>query len=398
MPQDRKPGLLVLASTYPRWSGDPEPGFVHELARRMTGRFRVTVLCPHAPGVPVEETMDGVDVVRYRYAPEAWETLVNDGGVVANLRRAKWKCALVPGFVLAQAWCAWRLVRRRRINVVHAHWLVPQGFVAVLLSKLGRRGLPFLVTSHGADLFALRAWPFPAIKRLVIREAADVTVVSEGMLAEIAQLGGDRDRVAVEPMGVDLKGRFRPDPSVSRSRSEILFVGRLVEKKGLQHLLDAMPLIRSKRPDVRLTIAGFGPDMEARREQVTRLGIEDSVEFLGPVAQMHLPGLYRRAALFVAPFVEARSGDQDGLGLVLIEALGCGCPVVASNLPATRALLVSCTAAYEAIPGDPTSISQAVLKALDAGGSPLGEDIAGFDWEVRAAAYGARLDYIAADP
>ncbi|MDH5831318.1 glycosyltransferase [Luteimonas sp. M1R5S18] len=397
MPQDRKPGLLVLASTYPRWSGDPEPGFVHELARRMTGRFRVTVLCPHAPGVPVEETMDGVDVVRYRYAPEAWETLVNDGGVVANLRRAKWKCALVPGFVLAQAWCAWRLVRRRRINVVHAHWLVPQGLVAVLLSKLGRRGLPFLVTSHGADLFALRAWPFPAIKRLVIREAADVTVVSEGMLAEIAQLGGDRDRVGVEPMGVDLKGRFRPDPSVSRSRSEILFVGRLVEKKGLQHLLNAMPLIRSKRPDVRLTIAGFGPDMEARREQVARLGMEDSVEFLGPIAQIDLPGLYRRAALFVAPFVEARSGDQDGLGLVLIEALGCGCPVVASNLPATRALLVSCAAAYEAVPGDPTSISQAVLKALDAGGSPLGEDIAGFDWEVRAAAYGARLDYIAAD-
>lgn len=401
MPKDSKPGLLVLASTYPRWIGDPEPGFVHELARRLTGRFHVTVLCPHSPGAPVAETMDGVDVVRYRYAPEAWETLVNDGGIVTNLRRAKWKCLLVPGFVLAQTWCAWRLVRRRRIDVVHAHWLVPQGFVSVLLSRLRRRGLPFLVTSHGADLFALRAWPFPAIKRLVVREAAEVTVVSEGMRVGIATLGGDLDRVAVEPMGVDLHGRFQPDPAVPRSRSEILFVGRLVEKKGLQHLLDAIPLIRLKRRDVRLKIAGFGPDMAARREQVARLGIEDAVEFVGPVTQEHLPSLYRRAALFVAPFVEAKSGDQDGLGLVLIEALGCGCPVVVSRLPATRALLGSCRALYEAEPGDPVSISQAVLEALEAleaGESPQVEDIAAFDWESRAAAYRVLLERIAANP
>lgn len=396
MPYD-KPSLLVLASTYPRWAGDPEPGFVHELSRRLTGRFHVTVLCPHAPGAPVAETMDGVDVVRYRYAPEAWETLVNDGGIVTNLRRAKWKSLLVPGFVLAQLWYAWRLVRRRRIDVVHAHWLVPQGFVAVI-SRLGRRALPFLVTSHGADLFALRAWPFPALKKLVIREAAAVTVVSEGMLAGIAALGGDPGRVGVEPMGVDLRGRFCPDPAMPRSRSDILFVGRLVEKKGLQHLLDAIPLIRAKRPDVRLTIAGFGPDMTARREQAVQLGIEDWVDFVGPVAQEHLPDLYRRAALFVAPFVEARSGDQDGLGLVLIEALGCGCPVVVSRLPATRALLATCTAVYEAESGNPTSISQAVLEALETGESPRPEDIAGFDWDKRAAAYGALLEHMVADP
>lgn len=396
MAQDNKPGLLVLASTYPRWAGDPEPGFVHELARRLTDRFHVTVLCPHAAGAPAEETMDGVDVVRYRYAPEAWETLVNDGGIVTNLRRAKWKYLLVPGFVLAQVWRAWRLVRSQRVDVVHAHWLVPQGLIAALLSRLGRRRLPFLVTSHGADLFALRGWPFPAIKRFVVREAADVTVVSEGMLSGIEALGGDPNRVAVEPMGVDLKGRFRPDPATPRSRSELLFVGRLVEKKGLQHLLDAIPLIRLKRPDVRLTIAGFGPDMDARREQVARLGIEGAVEFVGAVAQEHLPDLYRRAALFIAPFVEAKSGDQDGLGLVLVEALGCGCPVVVSRLPATRALLASCTAVYEAAPGDPRSISQSVLEALGADESPRLKDILGFDWDERAAAYGTLLEHMAA--
>lgn len=98
--------LLVLASTYPRWEGDPEPGFVHELAKRLTGRFRVIALVPHSPAARRRETLDGIEVIRYRYAPEYLETLVNDGGIVTNLRRARWKYLLVPSFILAQAWKA----------------------------------------------------------------------------------------------------------------------------------------------------------------------------------------------------------------------------------------------------------------------------------------------------
>src|SRR5690606_6282774 len=91
------PTLLVLTSTYPRWAGDPEPGFVHELAKRLTDRFRVIVLGPHAPGAKTAEVLDGVEVIRYRYAPERMETLVNDGGIITNLRRSRWKYLLVPG-------------------------------------------------------------------------------------------------------------------------------------------------------------------------------------------------------------------------------------------------------------------------------------------------------------
>lgn len=389
--RDGKPTLLVLASTYPRWAGDPEPGFVHALAQRLTDRFRVIALVPHADGAKTREVLDGVEVHRYRYAPQRWETLVNGGGIVANLKRDRWKCLLVPGFVLAQAWHAWRWRRRERVDIIHAHWLIPQGLIAVLLRYLPGRGVPFLVTSHGADLFALRAWPLPWVKRLVVRHAAATTVVSEGMRREMAALGVDVDTVRVEPMGVDLQRRFRPDAGVARSRTELLFVGRLVEKKGLRHLLDALPLIRSVRPDVTLTVAGFGPELDARREQAQALGLGAAVEFLGAVCQEALPALYRRAAVFVAPFVEAATGDQDGLGLVLVEALGCGCTVVVSSMPATRALAASCMAVHEAAPGDPRSLSQAVLRALDAHESPRPEDIAGFDWEARAAAYGDLL-------
>src|SRR5690606_19363195 len=128
--QAQRPTLLVLASTYPRWEGDPEPGFVHELAKRLVEHFHVVVVGPHAPGALTQEVIDGVEIHRYRYAPVGLQTLVNNGGIVTNLRRSRWKLSLVPGFLLAQLWCAWRLVNTRKVDLIHAHWLIPQGLLA----------------------------------------------------------------------------------------------------------------------------------------------------------------------------------------------------------------------------------------------------------------------------
>ena len=335
----RLPVLLVLASTYPRWPADPEPGFVHELSRRLTERYRVIVLCPHAPGAKPRETMDGVEVVRYRYAPERWETLVNDGGIVTNLKRARWKLLLVPGFVLGQAWVAWRLMRRERVDVIHAHWLIPQGLIAALLPWLPGRRVSYVVTSHGADLYALKGRLLDGIKRFVARRAAAATVVSSAMRERLAALGVPAAHIHVLPMGVDLSERFTPDPSVPRSQHEILFVGRLVEKKGLRHLIAALPQVLEGVPDAFLTIVGFGPEEAALRQQVHTLGLQAKVHFLGAVAQTRLPALYRRAALFVAPFVQAESGDQEGLPVALMEAVACGCPVVAGDVAGIEDLL-----------------------------------------------------------
>lgn len=353
-----KPVLLVLASTYPRWPGDVEPGFVHELARRLTPRFDVLVLCPHAAGARPVEWMDGVQVIRYRYAPARLETLVNNGGIVTNLRNSRWKLLLVPGFVLAQAWRAWRLCRTRKIDVVHAHWLVPQGLIAALL------GRPFLVTSHGADLYALRARPLALLKRWVLRRAHSATVVSGAMRDEALRLGGDAAKLSVVPMGVDMAGRFVPGDAGQRSRSELLFVGRLVEKKGLPYLLRALPAVLQERPDVTLTIVGFGPDEEQLKSQAHALGLQHAVHFLGAVAQKDLPVLYQRAALFVAPFIRAASGDQEGLPVALMEAVACGCPAIAGDVMGLRDIFGANADACVVNPRDGTRLAAAILGQL----------------------------------
>lgn len=385
--------LLVLASTYPRWAGDPEPGFVHELSKRLTDRFRVVVLCPHAPGALRRETMDGVEVFRYRYAPDRWELLVNNGGIVANLRRNKWLLLLVPGFVLAQAVQALLLVRRLRIRLIHAHWLVPQGWIAALLGMWVSR-VRYVVTSHGADLFALKGAAMEGMKRFVLQRAAAVTVVSNAMRVAITSLAGAKGGVKVMPMGVDLEQRFTPDESVVRSADEILFVGRLVEKKGLRHLLDAMPAILAVRPQARLTIAGFGPEELVLRRQAVALGLDSKVNFVGAVNQADLPRLYRRAAVFVAPFVQAESGDQEGLGLVVVEAIGCGCPVIVGDVPAAADLPV------RSVKVDADSLANAVCKILLADQKDIGQIsevarqqcVRRFGWRSTADSYGRLLE------
>lgn len=334
-----RPSLLVITSTYPRWQGDPEPGFVHELSKRLAADFRVTVLCPHSPGALDTEVLDGVEVIRYHYAPVRWETLVNDGGIIANLRKSKWKILLLPTFVMTQAWNVWLLVRKQQTSIIHAHWLIPQGLIAVLISYLVSRSPPFVVTSHGADLYTLRGRVLNWLRRFVIRKAACATVVSTAMKDALEVMGADIRKIHVQSMGVDLSGRFVIDSSVKRSSDEILFVGRLVEKKGVKHLISAFSKLLQSYPWATLTIAGFGPEREDLERLGRDLGLDGKVQFLGAVSQSDLPKLYRRAAVFVAPFVRASSGDEEGLGLVLLEAIGCGCPVVVGNVQAVKDVL-----------------------------------------------------------
>lgn len=364
---------------------------MHHLASRLTPRFRVVVLAPHAAGAKFEEVIDGVEVRRFRYAPSRLETLVNDGGIVQNLRKHRWKMLLVPTFVLSELLATLRLIRSLRPSVIHAHWFVPQGVVAALARRLSSASPPFLLTSHGADLFALRGGAWSRARQWIVGQAEAVTVVSSAMREMLEGEGVEAARVHVEPMGVDLETRFTPSLEAAPADT-LLFVGRLVRKKGLHVLLDALPVVLATRPHVTLVVVGFGPELGDLQAQASRLGLGRVVRFLGASGQAELPAHYRRAKVFVAPFVEAPGGDQEGLGLVVVEAIGCGCRVVVSDLVGTRDFVPVPGAVARVAPGDPATLALAILDML-AAEPPTGRpDVERFDWRSRARAYGDMLE------
>ena len=386
----RKPRLLVLTSTYPRWPGDAEPGFVHELTRRLADDFDLLVLGPHAAGARVDEVIDGVRIHRYRYAPASLETLINHGGMLTNLRRSPWKWLLLPAFLLAQAWAIARALRQFKPDVVHAHWLIPQGLLAAWI-----KSVPVIVTSHGADLFGLQGRLFAALRRWVTGRAAAITVVSAAMRQRL-QDEVPQAVVAVMPMGVDVSHGFYPDATVRRAH-QLLFVGRLVEKKGLLHLIEALPTVLAQCPQTTLNLIGFGPEEAYLRKRVSALGLDQHVAFLGALPQPQLAAHYRQATLFVAPFVQARGGDQEGLGLVVAEAMACGCPVLVGDVPGVRDLVTE-TTGVRVDPANHAALAGAIVALLNDPALRLRYAVAGrdyvcqhFGWDAVARGYSALL-------
>lgn len=357
-----KKTILVLASTYPRWSGDHEPGFIHELSKRLTSEFNVIALVPDAVDSDVDGVLDGVEVIRYRYAPKGLQSLVNNGGIVNNLKTYRWKWLLIPGFILGQYLAIRKILKEHKIDVIHAHWLIPQGWIACILAQAYK--IPFVVTSHGGDLFGLQSNTLTKVKKRVAEQATAMTVVSQAMEEYLAQVSIKPKMLQVIPMGVDLKNRFTPNLKVRRNTHELLFVGRLVPKKGLNYLLLALPHLLKEHPNLNLNIAGFGPEELILKQQVKALGLKNHVKFLGALAQEQLPELYQKATLFVAPFVRADNGDQEGLPVALMEAIGTGCPAIVGHVAGIEDLLGAEIQQIAVNPSNTQELVNAISEAL----------------------------------
>jgi len=327
--------ILVLTSTYPRWQGDTEPAFVHFLCQRLTSKYRVIVLAPHYPGSAGKETMDGVLVRRFRYFLPFAEKLAYDGGIIANLKNNILKWLLVPLFLTSQFVHMILLARKHKVSLIHAHWIIPQGLLTVLARQLRLipKNIRILCTSHGGDLFSLQSSFLQMLKRFTFRHSDHVTVVSRAMRSQLISMGCSSHNISVQSMGVDLTRQFVPDKHAAKTR-DIIFVGRLVEKKGVSTLIDAIKLLEKDYPALKVTLVGDGPERSNLAQRCLQLGIEKQVEFAGSIPNDRVPEFYQSAKIAVVPSIVAADGDQEGLGLVAVEALGCGCATIVSDLPA----------------------------------------------------------------
>lgn len=358
-----KKTILVLASTYPRWANDHEPRFIHELCKRLSSEFNIIALVPDSENADPNGILDGVEVIRYRYAPKNLQSLVNNGGIVNNLKAYWWKWFLVPSFIIGQYLATKKVLSERKVDAIHAHWLLPQGWITCILAKYFN--IPFIVTSHGGDLFGLQGNVLTKVKRKVAEEANAMTVVSQAMLEYLEQIEIKPKLLQVIPMGIDLQHHFIPNPNVKRKQNELLFVGRLVPKKGVNYLLKAFNQLLKEQPQLCLKIVGFGPEELALKEQVKQLKLENNVIFLGALTQDKLPELYQKATLFVAPFVRADNGDQEGLPVALMEAIGCGCPAIVGHVAGIEDLLGDDIKNIAVNPHDTEELASAILDALE---------------------------------
>ena len=292
--------VLMLSTSYPPTPGAPSGPFVHRLAARLVAAgCEVTVVAPAGDGAQ-PRVEDGVRSVFFRYAPSRFERIAHGDGIAYNVRARPVSAVLVPGLMAAFAAAAAR--HAGRAEVVHAHWLP-----SALAARTTR--LPRVVTVHGSDL--LLADRFAPLVRRAIAGASLITV-NEQMAARLRALAPAAAVRVIAPDGVDADAA----PYGLAQPNRVLFVGRLVEIKGVDVLVAAWRSVRAAIPDAVLEIVGDGP----LRGSLAGEGIE----LTGHLPHGELAARYERAAVVAIP------SRRDSFAIACLEAMAAGRPVVAT--------------------------------------------------------------------
>ena len=322
---------LYIVSAYSRSPGDViTPWLVQTIHRLRERRVDVEVLAPSYRGLATQE-LEGVRVHRFRYAPRRWETLTHDQTAPDRIREHPGYLGLVPSYVLSSSLRAARLARSGEFQVIHAFWPLPHGLIGLVARKLS--GVPLVSTFFGVELTWMESQlPFlrPVLQRIV-RGSDAVTTISTYTADRLRRNVPEAEPVII-PFGAAVEPPDQTEP-VGEERPvrpfELLFVGRLVERKGVHVLLDALARL-SDRGDVLLHVVGDGPERGRLEARATALGISERVRFTGTVSEQQLVEHLTRCDALVLPAVVDAKGDTEGLGVVLIEAMSYGKPVIGS--------------------------------------------------------------------
>jgi glycosyltransferase involved in cell wall biosynthesis len=364
----------MLATSYPKYAGDATAPFIAEIAAGVVRHgVAVRVVLPwhrefqHAP---VEA---GVELHTYRYAPfpqlAVWgyaEALHADVG----LRR---QAMLAAPFGLAASTIAlWQQVRVFKPDVIHAHWVIPNGLPAALCARLF--GLPLVVSMHGSDVsMAERNRPFRTVARWIFAQSAAATACSGDLHQRALALGATASTTSTVPYGVAVE-QFAPTVrnrawvaerfGVAADVPLLVAVGRFVYKKGFHRLIEALPRIQTLFPQARLVLAGYGDLRDSYAEYAQKLGVAEMLIMPGQLLRDDVAALLASADVYVVPSVHDESGNVDGLPNALLEGMAAGCAVVASDVAGIPEVLVDGVHGRLVPEGDVASLADALIVLL----------------------------------
>lgn len=315
--------ILVIGSTYPRSEADYAVPWMREAHARLTDRgHQVTVLAPSYKGLK-SHTIDGVEVKRWRYAPAMIERLTHEQGAPNKINNPLMQLLAIP-YVILGCVAAFFLCLRSNFDVVHVHWPFPHEPIGWVASRVSRA--PLTIMSHGAEFALARRKPWVAsVLKRSLRKADLLVANSNDTAQKIKDLSGC-DAVVL-PYGSTVQPKQIDVPKNERPR--VLFTGRLIERKGVEYLLKAMPRVLDS-VEVDLYITGNGDQREMLENLTAEMQLEDRVNFLGFVSNEQLNEEYARCDVWVNPSVIDSRGDTEGLGVGSIEAYAHRKPVVAS--------------------------------------------------------------------
>lgn len=321
--------ILFLTSTLPRFAGDQQAPFVLEQAsawKKARPSDDIFVLAPHDMQAARQETIDDIHVFRFKYMWAASYQTLAYPAILPNLRKKPSRAIQIPFFFLAQYRAAKRLIRAHDIDLVYAHWIMPQGLVAHQLCR--STGVPYVLQNHSSDLAV-----FGKLGRIgrrmalgILRKATAFFCVNSDQQAYAQSLLPGLDS-HVLPMGLALDSDQAGAPDTpAQCRYVIGTISRLSRKKGLHHLISAAERLAAEGQILPIGIAGDGEEAET----LARLPDRADISFPGFLSGHRKQEFFTQCFAMAFPSVTDR-GDREGLPVALLEAMASGKPVIASK-------------------------------------------------------------------
>jgi len=364
----KKIKILSLASTYPESVDSKRPKFVHLLNKELVklGVY-VKAIVPHSKDSMTKEIMDSVTVKRFRYLSGKYE--LQDLSIPEEIKKSKFGKLKIIFLTLSFLGFTILECLKERPEIIHGQWAFPAGFLAYVVSKIF--STKCVITIHGAETPLLKKYPF-ILKQTInsLNQCSLVIVNSDYTKNEYIKMGVNENKfVQINPIpnfvshisDNEILKKFRRKITEDDSKI-ILFVGRLVERKGVEYLIKSLPEIKNK--NLHLLIAGEGIILKELKKITTSLKLEDKTTFFGSPTYEELGLLYDVSDVFVLPSIIDSKGETEGLGLVIPEAMESGLPVIATSVGGIPNIIKNEINGLLVQPNDPKALAEAINKTL----------------------------------
>lgn len=354
--------ILYIATAYPRSETDIiTPWLVQTVQRLQNQGIQITVFTSSYAGIG-DQIISGTPVHRFRYFFRRWEKLTHEETAIDRVQKGFLNKLLAVLYLLSGTLSCWRFCRKEKFDIIHVHWPLPH----FLFGWAGAKacGASVVISFHGAELTAVRK-KFRLLRpflRWAISRAHRVTANSSHTVRAIQEIFNRQ--VEIIPFGATVSEPDHKHPLPPTPEKHILFVGRLVERKGVKYLIQAAKNLREKYPVV-IDIVGTGPELGALKRLSSDLGVDDIIRFHGGVTANELKEYYARCDLFVLPAIIDSKGDTEGLGVVIIEAMGFKKPVVASGIGGITDLVIHEKTGLAVPPADSQALAKAIIRLLE---------------------------------
>jgi len=357
--------VVHVATAFPRDRDDPITPWLVELVRRQRqAGIDASVLAPSFRGGPSQEPVS-VPVHRFRYAPRCVESLTHVQSVPDRIRSRPVFAALVPAYLAAGCRAAAAIGRGDGADVVHVHWPMPHALLGSAMRRASGGHTAMVCSYYSVEVHWVEnsmPWLRPFLE-WTVRSADAVTAISTSTADAVRTLVNRP--VAVIPYAAVLpevaSGVERAPFADPEDPIRLLFVGRLVERKGVEVLVRALARLRHER-EAELVIVGEG-DREVDITRTAALeGVTRHVRMAGFVSPQRLAEEYAKCDIFVLPAVVDSRGDTEGLGVVLLEAMAHGRPVVASRAGGITDVVRDGDTGWLVDPGDAEVLASRLLE------------------------------------